>query len=83
MIQRKSLKYQDQHGMKNLKNLMDHVLYQIFKILLSISNITQLEKLAYWNLANNTYRHDSRVLHTFNLNKAFRKLLEISPSKFF
>ena len=61
MIQRKSLKYQDQHGMKNLKNLMDHILYRIFKIILSMSNIPELEKLVYWNLVNNTYQHDSKV----------------------
>ena len=29
-------KYQLQHGMINLKYLMDHILYQIFKIILSI-----------------------------------------------
>ena len=32
-----SLKYQLQHGMKNLNYLMDHILYQIFKIILNIS----------------------------------------------
>ena len=32
-----NLKYQLQHGMKNLNYLMDHILYQIFKIILSIS----------------------------------------------
>ena len=29
-------KYQLQHGMKNLNYLMDHILYQIFKIILNI-----------------------------------------------
>ena len=30
-----NLKYNIQQGMKNLDNLMDHILYQIFKIMLS------------------------------------------------
>ena len=32
-----NLKYQLQHGLKNLNYLMDHILYQVFKIILSIS----------------------------------------------
>ena len=35
-IKRIILKYQLQHGMKNLNYLMDHILYQIFKINLNI-----------------------------------------------
>ena len=31
-----NLKYQIQHGMKNLNYLMDHILYQKFKIILNI-----------------------------------------------
>ena len=31
-----NLKYQLQHGMKNLNYLMDHILYQIFKTILNI-----------------------------------------------
>ena len=31
-----NLKYQPKNGMKNLKYLMDHILYQIFKIILNI-----------------------------------------------
>ena len=31
------LKYQLQHGMKNLNYLIDHIIYQIFKIILNIS----------------------------------------------
>ena len=31
------LKYQLQHGMKTLNYLMDHIQYQIFKIILNIS----------------------------------------------
>ena len=31
-----NLKYQLQHGMKNLNYLMDHIMYQIFKIILNI-----------------------------------------------
>ena len=32
-----NLKDQLQHGMKNLNYLMDHILYQIFKIILNIN----------------------------------------------
>ena len=32
-----NLKYQLQHGMKSLKYLMDHILYQIFKVTLNVS----------------------------------------------
>ena len=31
-----NLKYQLQHGMKNLNYLMDHILYQIFEIIMNI-----------------------------------------------
>ena len=33
-----NVKYQIQHGMKNLDYLMDHILYQKFKIILNISS---------------------------------------------
>ena len=33
-------KYQPQHGMKNLNFLIDHILYQTFKAILSISSKT-------------------------------------------
>ena len=33
----KNLKYQLQNGMKNLNYLVDHIPYQIFKIILNIS----------------------------------------------
>ena len=39
-----NLKFQLQHGMKNLDYLMDHILYQIFEIILNISLKTQGEK---------------------------------------
>ena len=32
-----NLKYQLQHGMENLNYLMDHILYEIFKIIFDIS----------------------------------------------
>ena len=32
-----NFKYQPRHGMKNLNYLMDHILYQIFKIILIMS----------------------------------------------
>ena len=31
-----NLKYQLQHGMKNFNYLMDHILYQIFEVILNI-----------------------------------------------
>ena len=38
-----NLKYQRQRGMINLSYMMDHILYQIFKIILSISSKTMKE----------------------------------------
>ena len=35
--------------------------------------------LVHWNLVNNDYQQDSRILLTFVPNKAFGSLLEISP----
>ena len=32
-----NIQYQLRHGMKSLNDLMDHILYQIFKIILNIS----------------------------------------------
>ena len=49
-------------------------------------NVSRLEinevVLVHCNLVNKTYQHDSRVLHTFILNKSIGKLLEISPTNF-
>ena len=36
--------------------------------------------LVHCNIANNDYRQDSRVLYTFDPNKPFGSLLEISPT---
>ena len=36
--------------------------------------------LVHWNLVNNNYQQDSRILHTFVPNEAFASLLEISPT---
>ena len=36
--------------------------------------------LADWDIANNDYQQDSRVLYTFVPNKPFGSLLEISPT---
>ena len=36
--------------------------------------------LAYFNMVNNDYQHDSRVLYTFVPNKSFGSLLDTSPS---
>ena len=42
-----NLKYQPQNGMKNLNYLMDHILYQIFKIFFVyiLKNLRQLQKI--------------------------------------
>ena len=36
--------------------------------------------LVHFNIVNNDYQHDSRVLYTFVPNKPFGSLLEISPT---
>ena len=36
--------------------------------------------LVHWDIANNDYQEDSRVLYTFVPNKPFGSLLEISPT---
>ena len=38
--------------------------------------------LVHFNIFNNDYQQDSRVLYTFVPNKPFCSLLEISPTKF-
>ena len=42
----------------------------------------EIEKvvLVHCNIVNNDYQQDSRVLYTFNPNKLFGSLLEISPT---
>ena len=36
--------------------------------------------LIHYNVVNNDYEQDSRVLYTFVINKPFGNLLEISPT---
>ena len=47
-------------------------------------NVLYLENkeviLVHYNITNNDYQQDSRVLYTFVLNKPFGSLLEIFPS---
>ena len=38
--------------------------------------------LIQWNIVNNVYQQDSRVLYTFVPNKLFDQLLDISPKSF-
>ena len=38
--------------------------------------------LVRWNIFNNNYQQDSRVLYTFVPNKSFGQLLDISPRYF-
>ena len=41
--------------------------------------ITEVE-LVHWNIVNNDYQQDLRVLYSFVPNKPFGSLLEISPT---
>ena len=38
--------------------------------------------LGHYNIVNNDYQQDSRLLYTFFLNKSFGQLLDISPKNF-
>ena len=38
--------------------------------------------LVHCNIINNDYQQDSRVLYTFDPNKSFGQLLDISPKNF-
>ena len=38
--------------------------------------------LVHCNIVKNYYQHDSRVLHTFDPNKPFGQLLDMSPKNF-
>ena len=38
--------------------------------------------LVYYNIVNNNYQQNSKVLYTFVPNKPFGQLLDISPKKF-
>ena len=38
--------------------------------------------LVHFNIVNNNYQYDSRVLYTFLPNKSFGQLLDISPKGF-
>ena len=38
--------------------------------------------LIYYNIVNNNYQQNSKVLYTFVPNKPFGQLLDISPKKF-
>ena len=38
--------------------------------------------LVHFNLGNNNYQQDSKVLYTFVPNKSFRRLSDISPKQF-
>ena len=38
--------------------------------------------LVHWNIVNNDYQQDSRVLYAFIPNKPFGQLLDISPQNF-
>ena len=49
-------------------------------------NVPHLESdevvLAYFNIVNNDYQRDSRILYTFVHNKQFGQLLDISPKNY-
>ena len=89
------LRYQLQHGMKNSNYLMDHILYQMFKIIWKYikSKMTKDENVPYLeinevvllihcNVVNNSYQQNSRVSYTFVSNKSFSQLLDLLPKNF-
>ena len=49
-------------------------------------NVPHLEitevALVHCSIVNNDYQQDSRILHTFDPNKSFGQLLDISPENF-
>ena len=75
----------------------DHILdlFQIFRIVLGIYNFEYICKndknvphleitevaLVHYNIVNNNFQQDSRVLYTFVRNELFGILLKISPKK--
>ena len=93
-----NLKYQLQHGLINFNYQMDHILYQIFKIILNIS----LRTMKHWLIIHQykyvllklkmrlylklrldiIFNYEHLILYTIVPNKSFDQLLEISPSNF-
>ena len=51
-----------------------------------LENVLHLEIteviLAHYNVVNNNYQHNSRVLYKLVTNKSFGQLLDIAPKKF-
>ena len=41
--------------------------------------IAEVVLLIHWNVVNDSYQKNSRVLHTFVINKSFGQLLDILP----
>ena len=62
-----NLKYQLQHEMKNLNYLMDHVLYQIIKIILNIYLKKYGEQTV--NLSPRIYIYEIKSRITFKIKK--------------
>ena len=73
--------------MINLNYLMDHILHQTFKNILSISPKSVIQRitevvLLNCTIVNNDYQDDSRVLYTFFSNNLLGHLIGIYPKKF-
>ena len=68
-----NIKYQVQHEMKNLSYLIDHILYQIFKIILNISSKTLGEKTVNHSIRIYVNTLENRIM--FKIKTGYLKLL--------
>ena len=76
-----NLKYQLQRGIKNLNDLVDHILYQIFKIMLSISSDIAPIRI-YVNKIENRITFIIKTKYYFELSTSeIMKLFESTKSK--
>ena len=48
----------------------------------NVPHLEITEKLVHYNIVNNNYQQDSRILFTFIPNKSFGQQLDISPTNF-
>ena len=62
-----NLKYQLLHGMRNLNYLIDHILCQIFKIILTISS-KNMNKSTYANNIENRITFKVKIVLSRNFN---------------
>ena len=64
-----NLKYQLQHGKKNLNYLMDHIPYQLFKIILNIYLKKHQKKTVNPSIRMYTNKTENRI--TFKIKKGY------------